>query len=535
MSNNEKETTLIQEQLISPLEFYFHDPVEKEASGDPGDLNGVYGLYDIRYRISGVEAMEFIDDIELAIRRDYDSMNKIRGMAEYLPDELQDKVHSMFPSIEFHDDELYCVTSVELNEPLTADEMALLKDAWDSQLADGWGEGFGQQEIKLGQTELYVVPWTSDGTFFIDTQHEFMRRLGMEVEMPLMEAKLYSPVFVDFWEYNEHGDTRAYSEELHQRYASFMFDEIQTAILNERLPEEAERGLMKYYFDADSINEKVKSMHVDVEVINEKLWAVSNIKVTESLTVEELDTLRNYITGQFSDGFGEGFEQRDIKIDGGEINVHLWKRSDEFFIDTQAQFSERIGVELPDDVLSQPALPTSPAQAMPSEDVVSNDEIISGLRQHLEERLNKNLSDYFDKLKSMDSTKMCDISSEIASYANAHFYLTEAHNFQLSELTYLLAFQNPLEVVADAFEADGLEGRSDIMWEIFDSKAALNKNYALVGFEDKVSEKPTEKSTKKEYTSVLEHIRRDKKERRNNPSTPQVPSASKKKSKDEEL
>ena len=48
------------EKLYSPLEFYFHDPVEKASSGDLGDINGDYSLYDVRYRIAGAEVLEYI-------------------------------------------------------------------------------------------------------------------------------------------------------------------------------------------------------------------------------------------------------------------------------------------------------------------------------------------------------------------------------------------------------------------------------------------------------------------------------------------
>ena len=35
--------------------------------------------------------------------------------------------------------------------------------------------------------------------------------------------------------------------------------------------------------------------------------------------------LCNYISGQYSDGWGEGFEQRDIRVDDGTLAVHFWQ------------------------------------------------------------------------------------------------------------------------------------------------------------------------------------------------------------------
>lgn len=54
-------------------------------------------------------------------------------------------------------------------------------------------------------------------------------------------------------------------------------------------------------------------------------------EVYGELTEAETAILTSYCTGQYSDRFGEGFEQRPIKVDDGEIYVSFWN-SENFFI-----------------------------------------------------------------------------------------------------------------------------------------------------------------------------------------------------------
>ena len=63
--------------------------------------------------------------------------------------------------------------------------------------------------------------------------------------------------------------------------------------------------------------------------------------------------LCDYITGQYSDGWGEGFEQRDIEVEGGTLNVHFWKRNGFCFKEQEKAPSD---AEKPSQAVSKPKL-----------------------------------------------------------------------------------------------------------------------------------------------------------------------------------
>ena len=58
--------------------------------------------------------------------------------------------------------------------------------------------------------------------------------------------------------------------------------------------------------------------------IRDRLYGVLECKISEPLTEEEIKVLKEYWTGQMSDGWGEGFEQRPINVEDGEIYVSFW-------------------------------------------------------------------------------------------------------------------------------------------------------------------------------------------------------------------
>jgi len=145
------------------------------------------------------------------------------------------------------------------------------------------------------------------------------------------------------------GDVEDYPSELDQDTILSYHDSILAAIVKERRPEETERGLMKYYPKNDSVNQKVHSFFFTVEQIGAKLMGVAECRIQGSLSEAELEQLKDYVSGQASDGFGEGFEQHPLKTGNGEIYVSLWSSDKDWSImtpDELAQSQQMGGMQL---------------------------------------------------------------------------------------------------------------------------------------------------------------------------------------------
>lgn len=85
---------------------------------------------------------------------------------------------------------------------------------------------------------------------------------------------------------------------------------------------------MQYYHEEDSVRNKVVTAIPSVEVHGNKLCGCMTVELKEPLLDDEQTVLCNYITGQYSDGWGEGFEQHEISVGDGKLYVHFWQAHD---------------------------------------------------------------------------------------------------------------------------------------------------------------------------------------------------------------
>lgn len=101
------------------------------------------------------------------------------------------------------------------------------------------------------------------------------------------------------------------------------------------------KNMAAYYHEAGA--DKLLLADWGFEVMDDELYGKVDIRLTEPMTEEEENELRDWISGQNSDGLGEGFEQRKISTDRGDLYLSFWDSGVEYFIKDEAEMDEYLG------------------------------------------------------------------------------------------------------------------------------------------------------------------------------------------------
>ena len=115
-------------------------------------------------------------------------------------------------------------------------------------------------------------------------------------------------------------------------------DEINDAL--EEYTAHDENDMAAYYNGDDSVKEKLTSAVWSVEVHGGRLFGRIDCSLKDSLTAEETERLREWITGQCADGLGEGFEQQPIDTEDGKLYVSFWNSGEDYAMMTEDEFED---------------------------------------------------------------------------------------------------------------------------------------------------------------------------------------------------
>lgn len=100
--------------------------------------------------------------------------------------------------------------------------------------------------------------------------------------------------------------------------------------------------MAQFFKRSDSAKEKLASIVWSVDEVDGKLYGRVNVRLKEPLTEGETEILKEWISGQNADGLGEGFEQRAVEIEEGDLYVSFWHSGDDYFVYSQEEMDAYI-------------------------------------------------------------------------------------------------------------------------------------------------------------------------------------------------
>lgn len=142
--------------------------------------------------------------------------------------------------------------------------------------------------------------------------------LSEELVTSWIYGRLYGELLEASYEMEE-----SYVESLDGKGLTCYEDEIQARIEQEQAYGRENGGLAQYLHNV-LLREKVCDIEVGVVVIAGELWSKTKIESYGALSETQTEALKAYLSGQFSDGWGEGVAQREIDIGDAELYLYFW-------------------------------------------------------------------------------------------------------------------------------------------------------------------------------------------------------------------
>lgn len=103
-----------------------------------------------------------------------------------------------------------------------------------------------------------------------------------------------------------------------------------------------DQDMAQYFHEDPGLKVKLASMVWSVEEYRGELFGKIVCSLKEEMTPAEEEILKDYITGQNADGWGEHFEQQPIDTEDGDLFVSFWNSGNDYAIMTHDELDEYI-------------------------------------------------------------------------------------------------------------------------------------------------------------------------------------------------
>ena len=174
--------------------------------------------------------------------------------------------------------------------------------------------------------------------------YEQLNRMLTEAYPQSVTTKYYCPLTIQVHNRDCYGDVDEDGYEEDAAFAARHEDIIRQKMLEYNATDEV--NMAEYFHGNNGVSEKLRSAEWDFERRNGELYGCITVLTAGPLTEDEEQDLKEWISGQNSDGLGEGFEQQEIYFDGtrygGFMYVSLWNYGDDYYIDNETEFEDRL-------------------------------------------------------------------------------------------------------------------------------------------------------------------------------------------------
>lgn len=116
--------------------------------------------------------------------------------------------------------------------------------------------------------------------------------------------------------------------------------------IQDAIQQHQDRGIediAKYYCGDAGVKAKLVSAAWTAEEIGGSVYGRVDIRLREDLTDEETEKLKDWISGQNSDGAFENLEYHPIETADGDLEISLWSDDDGYAIMTRSELDDSLG------------------------------------------------------------------------------------------------------------------------------------------------------------------------------------------------